>query len=78
MSPLEIGKAYKAFLAYNFKAKTDRLKDFNLKRWLKVVKALEEKSPSGLRGTGTWSLTRRKKFEATIAKKKANGKSIHA
>jgi hypothetical protein len=36
-----LGKAYKAFEAYNWKQKKDRLHTFDLKRWLKVVQAIE-------------------------------------
>lgn len=81
----EIGKAYLAFTAYNHKAKKGRLQEFDLKRWLKVVKALagsrvtKPKNPDYPRPG--WTLERRKKFIATMTKKRmarlANGKASH-
>jgi len=40
---LEIGQAFKAYSAYNFKQKSNRV-DFDLVRWVKVVRAIR---PSG-------------------------------
>jgi hypothetical protein len=35
----EIGKAYKAFSAYNFKYKSGRV-EFDLVRWIKVIRSI--------------------------------------
>jgi len=43
----ELGKAYKAFLTYNLHARKDRLGSFELKRWLRVVKALNGHGANG-------------------------------
>lgn len=67
----EIGKAYLAYTAYNHKAKVARLKDFDLKRWMKVVKAIEGgKVPTYSRKAKGWSPGRRLKFQATMAKRR--------
>jgi hypothetical protein len=63
----QIGKAYLAFQAYNHKAKLNRLKDFDLPRWIKVVQALSTKGHRPSRKT--WSPAQHKKYEATIARR---------
>ena len=45
-----LGKAYKAFEAYNWKQKKDRVQLFDLKRWLRVVQAIEDAKPRTLNG----------------------------
>ncbi len=76
----EIGKAYRAFEAYNFKAKLNRLPTFELKRWLKVVKAIEGKPLSRAKhGTASgrgkasrkWSNAQYTRYYATIDKRRA-------
>jgi len=37
----QLGQAYRAWEAYNWKQKHGRLGSFDLKRWLKVVRAIE-------------------------------------
>ena len=75
VSEMEIGKAFKAYSAYNFKEKKDRLKEFNLKRWVKVIRSLGEtkvtkgKQPQPAK---RWSPARRAKFQKTISER-ANG-----
>ncbi len=85
METNQIGKAYKAWLAYNHKQKKDRLKDFNPKRWLKVVNAIEGvKTLKSLTKIDypirkptpnkRWTPARRKQFHATIeARRLSNG-----
>ena len=52
----QLGKAYRAWEAYNFKQKKGRLESFELNRWLKVVEAvtgrktLNGKQPSDKKG----------------------------
>ena len=60
----ELGKAYNAYMAYNFKAKTERLREFDLKRWLKVVRAMNGQSLNG-KSKRKWSAAQRAKFKAT-------------
>ena len=39
-SDAELGQVIRAYTAYNYKEKGARLADFDLKRWLKVIRAL--------------------------------------
>jgi hypothetical protein len=78
---IQIGRAYLAFMAYNHKAKRNRIGEFDLKRWSRVLEAVDGKSPGVARPKGlarkkyTWSKERRARFNLTMAKrKKANGK----
>lgn len=72
MDTNQIGKAYKAWIAFNYKEKLDRVKDFKPKRWLKVVKALEEKSlPKAprrqlVKSSKKWTHAQREKYLDTI------------
>jgi hypothetical protein len=68
MNPYLIGKAYAAWAAYNANAKKGRLPAFEPKRWAKVVQAI---NGAGLPAKGrAWSTAQRKKFKATMAKRK--------
>ncbi len=82
----QIGKAYKAFEAFNFKIKLGRLTNFDPARWIKVVNAIEGKKSTKLVNkigysierkptpSKRWTPERRKRFKATIeARRQANG-----
>jgi hypothetical protein len=70
----ELGQAYKAFEAYNHKAKDgSRLKDFDAWRWVHVCKAIELQGPIKRRAThkkAGWTPERTAKFKATMAAKR--------
>ena len=77
----EIGQAFKAFKAYNYGAKSHRIPDFDLGRWLEVVKALngQNRRPFLARKNGNlkeyvkkkaWTSTQRAKFNETLRKKR--------
>ena len=75
----EIGQAFKAFKAYNYSAKSNRIVDFDLGRWLEVVKALngQNRRPFLARKNGNlkgkkrvWSAAQRARFAATIKAKR--------
>lgn len=72
MNPDKIGRAYLAYSAFNHSAKKERIKEFNLDRWAKVIDALDgTPMKRGPKPGGTkWSAARRAKFEATVAKRK--------
>ena len=75
MDHSEVGKAYTAYLAFNWKQR-DLLKDFNLKRWQKVVQAIEGKrfnsrGPNKPKpGSKKWSSVQRAKFNQAILERK--------
>jgi hypothetical protein len=91
MTAEEIGQAYRAFSAFNWKAKRDRIARFDPQRWGRVVRAINgitlrndpaEGRRKGVSGT-KWTPERREKFKATMARKsreraKFNGLRSHA
>lgn len=46
----ELGKAYRAYEAYNFKHKAGRLDTFDLKRWLRVIRAISPRERPKVNG----------------------------
>lgn len=84
-SPTEIGKAYLAYQTFNFKAKKNRLSEFELTRWLRVVKALAvgprkpgpQTAKKQSKGSHFWTPQRRKAFMNTIAARKAANGAKH-
>jgi len=84
-NPLDIGKAYKAWLAYNHKAKQNRVESFDLNRWLNVIHALNGKARDGWKTTPLykapsevkrsmpskkWTKERRERYKQTILNRK--------
>ena len=76
----EIGQAFKAYKAYNYSAKSNRIVDFDLGRWLEVVKALngQNRRPflagkngnlEGYMKKRAWTSAQRAKFKETMKKK---------
>ena len=72
MNDEDLGKAYKAFQAFNLNYKTGRITDFDPKRWLKVVRAIiTGRSPTKRQHTkAKWTPERTAKFKATMARKR--------
>ncbi len=72
----DLGKALRAWQAYNHKEKKDR-PAFHLERWLKVVRILNggthykaKLTKRGWHMKKGWTDDRRQKFRATMAKKR--------
>ena len=76
----EIGQAFKAFKAYNYSAKSNRIVNFDLGRWLEVVKAVNGQSRkpflAGKNGNlkvsvekRAWTSAQHTKFRETMKKK---------
>ena len=69
----DIGKAYKAFTAYNYNAR-EKIKNFDLQRWVKVVKALNGSAHTITRKRKkkkSWTHAQRMQYRATIAARRS-------